>query len=356
MKTTTKSKVQSLEAGRGVAALLVVLFHAWHHCRAAYGDFWLGHLFSFGHAGVDFFFVLSGFIILHAHRRDIGKPSRLMNFLKRRFTRIYPLYWFLLALTIAAAFFSSRSVFPAGAIIESALLMPTRGYPIMTDAWTLQHEVLFYGIFAALILSRFGGSVIFIGWLLILIFVRFSPIPIEDGLTLRLTSTFDFEFFLGMAASWISQEMNLPAPKLITVIGLASFLAIGVAENLTLINYWSFFTHFGYGLSAAVLVCGLVAWERTGTMLIPTLLVVVGDASYTLYLIHLLVIGALWQMLSHLGLNYELSASTTYIFLVVGATLAALAVRNAIEKPITARVRSLSKQPPLAHQPQGAAR
>ncbi len=65
-----------------------------------FGPFPASGLFAFGHAGVDFFFVLSGFIILHVHAGDIGRPVRLGHYLQRRFTRVYPFYWvvFLLAL------------------------------------------------------------------------------------------------------------------------------------------------------------------------------------------------------------------------------------------------------------------
>ena len=56
-----------------------------------------GGLFLFAHAGVDFFFVLSGFIIYRVHRGDIGSPHRLSRYAWRRFVRIYPTYWIILA-------------------------------------------------------------------------------------------------------------------------------------------------------------------------------------------------------------------------------------------------------------------
>jgi exopolysaccharide production protein ExoZ len=336
-----KSKLLSLEAGRGIAALLVVLFHCWHHCREAYGDFWLGRLFDFGHAGVDFFFVLSGFIILHAHRRDIGESSRLLNYVRRRFTRIYPIYWVIFAVTLVVLSMSSGAFPSDSRIAVSALLLPTRDFPIMADTWTLQHEILFYSFFGVLIWNRNLGAIAFGVWLIALIAARLGPVPSQIGLVLRLTSSFDFEFFFGMAAAWISKDFVLPAPKLFAAAGFLSFLAVGTAENTGVIHHWSFFTHLGYGISAAVLVSGLAAWERRGAMRFPAPLVVLGDSSYTLYLVHVLVVGILWQLLMHLGIEHVLPAWVTYSFLVAGSIAVALVVRYAVERPIIALLRRL---------------
>ncbi len=93
-------KLTLIQTGRGVAACLVVLFHAtglvesplyWNHSV-------LGGAFHFGFSGVEFFFVLSGFIIYWAHARDLGRPEQLRKYAWRRFTRIYPTYWVVLAL------------------------------------------------------------------------------------------------------------------------------------------------------------------------------------------------------------------------------------------------------------------
>ncbi|NBQ54213.1 MAG: acyltransferase, partial [Proteobacteria bacterium] len=66
-----------------------------HHGRAELDH--AGHRY-----GVDFFFVLSGFIILHAHMDDIGRPARLGRYLWRRAVRVYPIYWICLTLSVGA--------------------------------------------------------------------------------------------------------------------------------------------------------------------------------------------------------------------------------------------------------------
>ena len=86
------NKFSAIEAGRGVAALLVVGVHSRNHLFKGGTENMLADLFLLGHSGVDFFFVLSGFIIMYVHYRDIERPERVGNYLRRSFTRIYSSY------------------------------------------------------------------------------------------------------------------------------------------------------------------------------------------------------------------------------------------------------------------------
>jgi exopolysaccharide production protein ExoZ len=93
-----KSVLRGIEMLRGLAAVLIVMHHADHLLwQDRYGGIRPFHgLFGEFHVGVDFFFVLSGFIIAWVHWGDIGRRSRLRHYAARRFTRIYPAYWALL--------------------------------------------------------------------------------------------------------------------------------------------------------------------------------------------------------------------------------------------------------------------
>ena len=94
-------KLFAIEASRGVAASAVVFYHAARHLHFAYGVPKFMDIFQFGHAGVDLFFVISGFIILFVHYDEIGHPERAPRYLWRRFSRIMPIYWVALAVTVA---------------------------------------------------------------------------------------------------------------------------------------------------------------------------------------------------------------------------------------------------------------
>ena len=199
---------------------MVVLYHTWIHCREAYGDFTLGHIFAFGHAGVDFFFVLSGFIIFEAHRDDIGNPKRLSHYIERRVTRIYPLYWVYSGFYPSGRVACRPRVFPtAYHIVTSFFLVPTREDPIMVDAWTLQHEMLFYTLFGLIILNRRLGTGCLrsYGWRPSSP-ARFVPVQTDSGFVLKLSATFNFEFFLGMGAAYLGHRLEGSSPAAVPAV------------------------------------------------------------------------------------------------------------------------------------------
>ena len=147
----TRTNFRLLQIYRGWAAMLVVLFHAtgigWHQFQASF----LGNYFEMGSAGVDFFFVLSGFLITHIHLKDIGKPDRLGSYARKRFVRIYPAYW-----VVTLAILPFYWIVPGwgqgdektpSVIANSFLLLPMLRGPVLMAGWTLCHEVLFYLVF-----------------------------------------------------------------------------------------------------------------------------------------------------------------------------------------------------------------
>jgi len=163
---------RSLQAGRAFAAAMVVLFHLGLNLAK---DKYLGLKilelpFSFGNAGVEFFFVLSGFIIMNAHRADIGRLDRLAPYIRRRVLRIYPIYWIIFLVVFSAALLTPSLYHSvphnATTIIQSLLLFPLdkvlvggTGAPVIIVAWTLQYQIFFYFIFAILIADLRCGIV-----------------------------------------------------------------------------------------------------------------------------------------------------------------------------------------------------
>jgi peptidoglycan/LPS O-acetylase OafA/YrhL len=336
----TGAKLTGLEAGRGVAAILVLLRHARSHCQLAYGIFPDGNLLVFGHAGVDFFFVLSGFIIFHAHRADIGRPARLGFYIQRRFTRIFPFYWIIFAAAVAEVMLSPHAKPPLGLFVRSFFLLPTDNTPIIGVAWTLQQEMIFYTIFATIILNRRLGIAAFAAWFAYMVAVWSLSLPHPPGAVDDLANYFNFEFSFGMAAAWIAGRRSaIPAPRILLLAGIVVFLAVGLAEDNGLVRNLNIFTHLGYGLSALAMVLGLVGWERRGDFAVPPLLATLGGASYAIYLTHTLLIGIIWQVMLRLHLDTALNAWGSYAVLVLGAILVAVALSFAVEKPVIALTR-----------------
>ena len=108
MRRSLDAPLESLQAGRAMASILLVLYHN-TCCVFDVRKYWsrnpTGRAFHFGGwASFDYFFVLSGFILLHVHNKDLGDRSSFRGYLWRRFTRIYPIYWIILATLLGAYF------------------------------------------------------------------------------------------------------------------------------------------------------------------------------------------------------------------------------------------------------------
>jgi len=171
---TKNTKLPSIQSFRGIAALLVVAFHLTVRSNELLKQNLLAGIFSFGSAGVDFFFVLSGFVIFCVHRYDTGNSRKLKNFLLKRFVRIYPIYFLLtlLIIPIYLAGYGHSYKSNIDIILKSFLLYPQSNgiYPILNVGWTLSYEVLFY-LFSslAILLKPQLTRIIFALWILTII-------------------------------------------------------------------------------------------------------------------------------------------------------------------------------------------
>jgi peptidoglycan/LPS O-acetylase OafA/YrhL len=264
--------------------MLVVLFHASgtlgseaYGARTVFGDF-----FSWGHSGVQFFFVLSGFIILSVHRKDLGRPETFKNYATKRFIRIYPVYWVvlvpLIALYFAVPSFGTGVETELPVIVGSIFLLGTEP-PILTVAWTLFHEILFYAIFGVMILNRGLGMITmgiwFIGCVLGPTYV-FAPINLL--------------FLFGMAAAWFAPRPDKVPALTFCLLGASGFVAVGVSEWLGWFEPSDTPSTLLYGLTALLVVIGSVRLEQEDKIAIPRAISFVGDASYSIYLVHYSVI------------------------------------------------------------------
>ncbi len=316
-----------LQAGRGIAALLVVLFHT--TLLFASKKYWGvkigGGLFGFGYAGVEFFFVLSGFIILYAHERDIDNPRSVWRYLGKRFRRIYPIYW-LITLALTAVVLMTRD-FHRALIPNSFLLIGAHTGAVLAVAWTLFHEVLFYLIFAVLIVNFRVGLIAFGLWFIACIASLFGSVPHYSFAPLNLL------FGFGMVAALASSRLRLQ--NWLWWAGIVGFGLVGVADVRFGFGATSPII-FAYGLAAAVFVAGGASAERAGRIAAPVALCRLGDASYVLYLIHypiLSVLAKFWHRVPSLA---SMAPAPTALLFVGICVFAAVVIHRWIERPLMA--------------------
>jgi len=332
----TNSKFLGLEASRGVAAILVVLFHAAAimNLPKYYGEMPLNGFFGFGHAGVDFFFVLSGFIILYVHYGDIGRREQLSSYFTKRFIRIYPIHWIVTTLFIAGLLIFPLTEAPGyDKVIRSFLLLPQEGFPLGVVAWTLIHEVLFYLLFGVLIVNRVIGSVVLLIWSVSVLAGAYFINDHAGYLEKFFFSAHNLEFLLGMSVAWFIRSGNLrqfwwqAGIVGVVIFAMSAWLNSdpSTAPNLLLALY---------GLGSAFMIYALVCGDMHGALKHPGEgLVFLGAASYSIYLIHFLALSVFIKVFLKAGLNDLLPLTVNYFALVFIAVIIGSLLHLYIEKP-----------------------
>jgi peptidoglycan/LPS O-acetylase OafA/YrhL len=284
-----------IEAARGVAAVLVAGYHgARLVAQPRYaGLVPAGGLFGDFNVGVDFFFVLSGFLITWVHWADIGRPDRIGHYAMRRVTRIYPAYWLVLVPMLVARLFhvgSTATTLPLPwTILCSLFLLPNAVPPILGVAWTLVFEMLFYVLFGLAMLAGRRSALIGAGLWAATIVAGNIIGPPSSFPGAFLLSPYNLEFLLGVGAASLLKRRRVPAPPLVAACGAVAFIGLMLfrVERLTGESDLAF--HLIFGACAAMFVLGTVELERSGRAAVPAWLALLGAASYAIYLVHSVV-------------------------------------------------------------------
>lgn len=318
-------RLDSIQVGRGAAAVLVVLLHSELAVTKYFGAPITNGALLFGKAGVDFFFVLSGFIIWWVHSRDIGYKPRLANYTMRRLRRIYPTYWVALACVISIFAVmpeaGTGSELEASSLFRAILLFPNPDGQILGVAWTLCYEMLFYTLFGILIFAPIAGIVLMAGWLL-------GAMAFPDANSF-IFAPYPAHFAMGMAAALQSRGLNLRYGVAIAAGGVCLFAACAVAEQ----HLGEVARHLCYAVSSMVIIVGLCSMDLKSPTSWPKPLLLLGAASYSLYLVHYPTLIGTNKLLSKL--YPELSPSIALICAIAAATGAGITFHLVVERPIS---------------------
>ncbi len=311
-------QIRSIQVLRGVAASEVVLCHI-HDWEAKHMGLYavMPGIFEHGMAGVDLFFVISGFIMVFIEPAPINSRNSYLRFIINRVTRIYPPLWIILlallpVLLLHPELFNNYYHNHVD-IIKSFLLLPENYTPFLDVAWTLIHEVYFYLIVSfALIFSRRGRWIFGCIWFLTVlsVYLCFRKNEFHHIRVLQLIfSPFSLTFLLGYFIGLLFDRLRT-APSWL-VFGL--FGAGIAAAALSMAIPWpypvgvypdnnSLFRFAIYGLPAAILVAAAVAFE---SYLPKSILHIdfLGDMSYATYLIHLPVVTVFYIVLAKMGMH-----------------------------------------------------
>ena len=334
-----RPSIDSLQAGRAFAALAVLLFHV--ELTLALPQY-LGRdtfpVFRSGYSGVHFFFVLSGFVILMAHGRDIGRPGRALTYAWKRVRRIYPPLWAALLIAIPAMLMlpllNNGVGFNALDVLSAVALTPATHDPVLSVIWTLRHEALFYAVFGLILLWPRVGLAVAAVWMILS--ATLPWLGIDGWLRFFFTSQ-HLLFAFGAAAFLLYQRGPVPWPGVMMGVGLLLF-AVTWAIPLMKLPLNGIIGNWTFGLGAALAVLGAASLERAGRLSVPRSLSFLGEASYAIYLAHAPVVYA--ATAGALALAPQLRQAPVLLFvLVTAAALAAgVAFHLWLERPLLDRL------------------
>jgi exopolysaccharide production protein ExoZ len=293
--------LEGIQVLRAIAALMVVIHHSLEESMAAVAPFKsMDCLTTFGAAGVDIFFVISGFIMFYvSFPVDRAGPSPI-SFLSRRIARIYPFYWFCIALMLglwSLGFFRSLQL-DANVLVRSMLLFPS-GHLILNVSWTLVYEMYFYLIFAATLpfrkplISLFGTSAA--------IFILYAIGSFAPDVALRdfLSNPIAIEFCFGLTLAYLFRHQPgfCRTGRLLWIPGFALLLmAPLVVPHSNTNGLPGAVRVLAWGIPAVIIVLSFLSLKSSRTPL-QRAAVLLGDASYAIYLTHPLVMIAYARLL-----------------------------------------------------------
>lgn len=308
-------------------------------------------------AGVDVFFVISGFIMVYANRARDKTPAQ---FWLDRFVRLVPLYWIATLAFVASTYFVDYSRayhdWTWSEVVTSLLFIPTMRsdglvFPVLTVGWTLNYEMIFYALFGLTMFMKsasrgvMGLGAFYVGLFLFGALVENAPVEIVE-----MSRLIALEFVAGAGIGLAYLYVQRKKIRIGAAYGHAAVwlgVALLVASEPFAVGMSTDVRALLWGIPAVSIVAGALILERAGVTWTVPVFMVLGAASYSIYLFHEPVLEMVFRALSSSAADPGI-----LIKIVIGgiavtaATLAGVAAHYLIEKPVTALVRSWTKPKP----------
>jgi len=329
-KSYTLHNIQIL---RAIAAILVVMHHALPHYQAMGNPVsWLKFISDWGFVGVDIFFVISGFVMAYT---TFDKPRGTQSakvFIKHRFFRIYLGYWpFFLAMSMILAL--KHDLLSKDMMGSLFLYNPDMFQIVLPVSWSLTYELYFYLLFiVTFFLTRkqlYRYLPLFIGVLLLVVLSSEYKNYLPPSF---FYSSFLLEFFIGVLLYIYRTKLMHYSILILSIILMITTFYLGV-EYDTKNGLYRILT---FGSSAFFLVLSMLILEYNKIYTGSGFLHSVGDASYTLYLSHLIFLTVFY----HTGLRGLFTTKGTllplmgFLFIITITIVFSLYYYRLIEKPL----------------------
>ena len=341
------TRLPNIQILRACAALMIVVNHCGIETGRIADSLGRSRLFDeffWGH-GVPLFFAVSGFIMVATGASAFGMPGAALDFARRRAIRIVPLYWAVTTVSLAAALAvpSLMAKVPPGDygyVAASYLFWPAMRLtgdirPLATPGWTLNLEMLFYAIFAvALLFPRRKGLALIFGTLGLLVAARVGGLL--PGVALNFWGDpIVLGFLFGVAAGLAYNKgvrLSGPGAVLLLIAGIVALWApgqlAGPEDAMT--------ARLAAAVPSTIVLLAVALGPQVDgrwRLWAPALLI--GDASYSLYLVHEFLLRLLYLVWLKTSL---IPAALLWLFVPAGiaiAVSAALVAYWCFERPVT---------------------
>jgi exopolysaccharide production protein ExoZ len=332
--------IKNIQALRAIAANGVLISHLFIvEQKYSHGGEVLSAHAHLGAFGVDLFFVISGFIMA-----TIARNASWQKFLFGRATRILPAYWFYTTLILIVSFYVPAYVNSSfehpPSIWRSYLLIPDSVGPLLAVGWTLMHEMYFYFCFALVIsltgAFRFRITSLLLIWMVTVICLNavVQLTGISDPVVSVITHPLTLEFIFGAAAGILIQR-NCTAFAASTFVGgiILFMLVLSLSDDaLGLVDGQNWQRAILVGAPCALIVYGVVGTEVRRELTAPGWLVVLGNASYSTYLSHVLVLSAIGRMFALMPSHNVYFETAFVIICIIIANIVGLFSYSLIER------------------------
>ncbi|WP_420148722.1 acyltransferase family protein [Spirosoma sp.] len=352
----TKPHYNILDGLRGVAALTVVCFHLFEAFATSHIDQKINH----GYLAVDFFFILSGFVVGYAYD-DRWETMSIKDFLKRRFIRLHPMVVMGAIIGAVVFYFQGCAAWDVSKVSVPALLVATvinaflipatpgfeiRGvgemYPLNGPSWSLFYEYIGNILYAFVIRklpTRALSLLVLLAGCGLGAFAIWGPYGdicvgfslTEDNIiggSLRLL----FSFSAGLLLSRVFKPVHIKGAFWIggvAIIGLSAIPRIGGSENLWMNGL--------YDTICAVILFPLIVYlgasGKTTDQLTTRFCKFLGDLSYPLYMVHYPFIYWYYAWVKNENLTFEQSFPGA-LALVIGSVVLAYLCLKLYDEPV----------------------
>lgn len=354
--------IKNIQYLRFLAAFLVILAHA---NLQIYGV--PATLTNLGGFGVDIFFIISGFIMPFILYGGMYKPGSQLKmdagtFLLRRVIRIWPMYLFIILTVMLVSVLTTSGIIanPSvdlfyifnGSKLEFQWFLETVTFthwnrpPLLNIGWTLQFEFIFYTAIALMLflrIKKFEALELGIfGFFFLFLMASFSTLP-SSGFTKTMANPVIFEFIMGMLLyRVVSSEvlLNKYAAIVIAVVTIPAFLYLELNFAFRLES--PFHRLFIYGPAAFMLVWAALSLENQTREI--KFFELLGDASYSLYLVHGVVAPLFVFLWTRYGLEQSVSVWFYLIAYTVACHLVGIAAHLKIEKPLNNLLKKITQR------------